>query len=62
MMKFLSYLLCLTVLVLSACSGNNQKTFSEEELNLIPKPTELNLKEGSFNFTKETILVSEVFI
>ncbi|WP_232805875.1 glycoside hydrolase family 20 protein [Salegentibacter maritimus] len=59
MMKSLSYLLCLTVLVLSACSGNNQKTFSEEELSLIPKPTELNLKEGSFNFTKETGFVLE---
>ena len=57
MMKYFSYLLCFTILVFSACSensGSQDKTFSEDELTLIPKPAEMNLNEGSFQFTKET--------
>ena len=58
-MKYLYYLLCFPVLVVSACSGNNEKTFSENELNLIPMPKKLKLNEGSFSFTKETSFVVE---
>jgi hexosaminidase len=57
MMKYFSYLLCFTILVFSACSENKEKTFSEDELTLIPKPREMNLNEGSFQFTKETDFV-----
>ena len=58
-MKYLYYLLCFPILFFSACSGNKEKTFSENELNLIPMPKELKLNEGSFNFTKETSFVVE---
>ncbi|HEY9184639.1 MAG TPA: glycoside hydrolase family 20 zincin-like fold domain-containing protein, partial [Salegentibacter sp.] len=58
-MKNLYYLLYFSILIFSACSGNKEKTFSENELNLIPMPKELNLNESSFNFTKETSFVVE---
>ncbi|GGW92058.1 beta-N-acetylhexosaminidase [Salegentibacter mishustinae] len=58
-MKYLYYLLYFPILVFSACSGSKEKTFSENELNLIPFPKELKLNEGSFNFTKETSFVVE---
>ncbi|SHG24353.1 hexosaminidase [Salegentibacter echinorum] len=53
-MKYFSYLLCVMVLVFSACSGNKEKTFSKDEITLIPKPAEMKLNKGSFEFTKET--------
>lgn len=44
-------------LLLAACSTKNETIFSETDLNIVPKPNEVTLSEGSFMFDKNTRLV-----
>ena len=61
-MKKLAYLKFLTVILLvSLCSCNSKiKTFSESDIKIIPKPAELKLNEGVFEFTKNTKFVVDI--
>lgn len=46
------------VLVVSLCSCNSKvKTFTESDIQIIPKPVELKLNEGVFEFTENTKFV-----
>ncbi|TEB40799.1 beta-N-acetylhexosaminidase, partial [Flavobacterium circumlabens] len=38
-------------------SGYSQKTYTEKDIQIIPKPTQLVVKEGVFKFSKETKFV-----
>ena len=50
---YLSVLLCLT-----ACHTlQKEVVFTENDLNIIPRPQSLILSKGSFRFTKETVFV-----
>ncbi len=52
--------LVVVVLLVSLVScQKNQKVFTEKDINIIPKPVELNLSEGVFEFTKDTKFVIE---
>ncbi|MRX38047.1 family 20 glycosylhydrolase [Flavobacterium sp. LC2016-23] len=50
-----SFLVVLFLTVLS--SAYSQKTYTEKDIQIIPKPTQLVVKEGVFKFSKETQFV-----
>lgn len=41
-----------------ACQSPKEFSFSEEDINLVPKPQEMHLSKGHFEFTEETIFVA----
>lgn len=49
------FLVVLFLAVLS--SGYSQKTYTEKDIQIIPKPTQVAVKEGVFKFSKETKFV-----
>ena len=51
------YSLFLLIIVFS-CTENKRKTYVETDINIIPKPTVLELNEGSFIFNKKTKFVT----
>ncbi|KVV15723.1 family 20 glycosylhydrolase [Flavobacterium sp. TAB 87] len=51
-MKYYSIILMLLV-VCNSCQTTT-KTFTEEEISLVPKPSEMVLTEGSYSFSKST--------
>ncbi|GJH39906.1 beta-hexosaminidase [Capnocytophaga sp. HP1101] len=55
-MKRLLFLLFL--LVVACQSSHKGVTFTESDLNIIPRPQSLTLGKGSFRFTKETVFVT----
>ena len=55
-MKFLSKVLAVFLfIILSSCSKD--KVFTENDIQIIPKPVELKLKPGVFEFSETTIFV-----
>ena len=55
-MKFLSKVLAVFLfIILSSCSKD--KVFTENDIQIIPKPVELKLKTGVFEFSETTIFV-----
>ncbi len=40
-----------------SCTSPAQKNFTKEEISIIPKPAEMNLKRGSFEITKDIKIV-----
>ena len=40
-----------------SCTNRVEKTYTEKDIHIIPKPAELKLEKGSFEFTKETHFV-----
>lgn len=60
-MKTIKKFLCISVLWVIACQPPKKEVvFSENDLNVIPRPQSLTMGKGSFRFTKETIFVSDV--
>lgn len=60
MKKHLILTIALIVLVLYSCGETKKnKNFTAEDINLIPKPVELTLNEGSFTIDKNTVIVAE---
>lgn len=59
MMKFAPFFLCFGIILFSACSDNVERSFTEDEIILIPKPKQMELKKGSFSFNEETVFVVE---
>ncbi|MCM4156980.1 glycoside hydrolase family 20 protein [Gramella sp. AN32] len=58
MKTILKAFLILNVAFFSSCGDSEKKTFSEEEVMLIPRPAKMELKEGSFRFDKNTVFVA----
>ncbi len=52
-MKNFSSLLML-LLILNSCETTKTRSFTEEEISIVPKPSEMLIKEGSFRFTEDT--------
>lgn len=52
-MKYFSSLVVL-LLILNSCDTKKTKTFSNDEVSIVPKPSEIVIAEGSYKFTKET--------
>jgi hexosaminidase len=48
------FLLMLPLLLMVGCNSKEQRTFTESDINIIPKPTEQELRSGSFEFNAET--------
>ena len=60
-MKTIKKILCISILWVVACQPSKKEVvFSENDLNVIPRPQSLTLGKGSFRFTKETVFVSDV--
>lgn len=60
-MKTIKKILCISVLWVIACQPPKKEVvFSENDLNVIPRPQSLTLGKGSFRFTKETVFVSDI--
>ncbi|MDO5977484.1 family 20 glycosylhydrolase [Flavivirga spongiicola] len=51
-MKVFNKITILLIIALSSCT--KEKVFSESDIQIIPKPTELILNKGTFQFTKDT--------
>lgn len=47
------------LILMMGCESTPTKTFTEADINLIPKPKNLQLNEGSFSFNKSTVFVVE---
>tara|TARA_R110001606_G_scaffold163967_1_gene308265 strand:- start:142 stop:2469 length:2328 start_codon:yes stop_codon:yes gene_type:complete len=59
MKKILFQRLGVFLLVLAVGCGEESKTiFTENDINIVPKPLEMNLNQGAFRFTKDTKLVA----
>lgn len=59
MKKILFQRLGVFLLVLAVGCGEESKTiFTENDINIVPKPLEMKLKQGAFRFTKDTKLVA----
>ena len=59
MKKILFQGLGVFLLVLAVGCGEESKTiFTENDINIVPKPLEMNLNQGAFRFTKDTKLVA----
>lgn len=52
-MKNFSSLLML-LLILNSCETTKTRSFTEEEISIVPKPSEMVIKEGSFRFTEDS--------
>lgn len=52
MKNFLSLILLLFMLY--SCETTKTRSFTEEEVSIVPKPSEMKLAEGSFTFTKDS--------
>ncbi|TXE09140.1 family 20 glycosylhydrolase [Gelidibacter salicanalis] len=52
-MKYFSSILLLLV-ILSSCQVKKTRTFTEDEISIVPKPSSLYLSEGSYTFSKDT--------
>lgn len=52
-MKYFSSLLML-LLILNSCETTKTRSFTEEEISIVPKPSEMVIKEGSFRFTEDS--------
>ena len=60
-MKTIKKFLCISVLWVIACQPPKKEVvFSENDLNVIPRPQSLTMGKGSFRFTKETVFVSDI--
>ena len=60
-MKTIKKFLCISILWVVACQPSKKEVvFSENDLNIIPRPQSLTMGKGSFRFTKETVFVSDV--
>ena len=60
-MKTIKKILCISILWVVACQPSKKEVvFSENDLNVIPRPKSLTLGKGSFRFTKGTVFVSDV--
>lgn len=58
-MKKIHQILSIVFLVMfCSCSQNNQKVFTENDINIIPKPESVKLSEGVFEFNNNTKLVA----
>ena len=58
-MKTIKKFLCISVLWVIACQPPKKEVvFSENDLNVIPRPQSLTMGKGSFRFTKETVFVT----
>ena len=51
-------LLALIALTFSFQKTNETKVFTEKDITVIPKPADLKLQKGSFEFTKNTQFVA----
>ena len=50
----------LSIVMLTSCSSQVKKTFTADDINIIPKPFSLQLNNGSFEFNKKTkIIISQ---
>ena len=59
MKKILFQGLGVFLLVLAVGCGEESKTiFTENDINIVPKPLEMKLNQGAFRFTKDTKLVA----
>lgn len=59
MKKILFQRLGLFLLVLAVGCGEESKTiFTENDINIVPKPLEMKLNQGAYRFTKDTKLVA----
>jgi len=47
----------ITIFAFVFCSCTNEKTFTEEDIQIIPKPAELMLSKGLFEFSENTVFV-----
>ena len=56
-MKHLSKIAALIIICFSC--QNSTKTFTPNEISIVPKPVELSLGEGSFSFSKNTSILIE---
>ncbi|SHJ77229.1 hexosaminidase [Arenibacter nanhaiticus] len=45
------------LLILVGCGEESKTTFSETDVKIIPRPSEIQFKEGAFRFTKDTKIV-----
>ena len=60
-MKTIKKFLCISILWVIACQPPKKEVvFSENDLNVIPRPQSLTLGKGSFRFTKETVFVCDI--
>ena len=60
-MKTIKKFLCISILWVIACQPPKKEVvFSENDLNVIPRPQSLTMGKGSFRFTKETVFVSDI--
>ncbi len=57
-MKIANKGLLLLVLIVSIMSCTKTKVFTESDIHIIPKPVELQLQKGVFEFTKNTQIVA----
>ena len=55
-MKLVHQILMVT-LVTFFCACEKQKVFTEKDIQIIPKPAELKLSEGVFEFSEDTKFV-----
>ena len=47
----------LSIVMLASCNSPVKKTFTIDDINIIPKPVSLKLNDGSFEFTNKTKIV-----
>jgi hexosaminidase len=59
MKSILKAFLILSLIFFTSCDDREQKTFTEEEVMVIPMPAKMELKEGSFSFDGNTVFVAE---
>lgn len=45
------------ILVIVFCSCSKEKIFTEKDIQIIPKPTEIKLSKGAFEFSKNTTFI-----
>lgn len=42
------------LLIFNSCQTTKTKTFTENEVSIVPKPVDMHISEGSFSFSKDT--------
>ncbi|MEH6679171.1 MAG: family 20 glycosylhydrolase [Sediminicola sp.] len=54
MRKSIQFLSLLSLLLILGCQDHQRHTYTENDINIIPKPSELELRPGSFTFNNAT--------
>jgi len=59
MLLLKKYLIIITILFLAGCNSEPQKVFTNKDINIIPMPANMELREGSFTIDKNTKINAE---